>query len=198
MKLKAIAALCKAAEQYFLYDNCPAERDPADGQWIGTQAAVYLTQNLPHLTEDTLQAMWDIPKKKWNLALVSTSYTAPEWCSTVPNDPGDLSADLLGISINVAGEEIFPLQTDAGLLFVEEKYLRPIADELGEITLVSRAGYDEQPILAAKKGTNLVALIRPRHLEKETKTVQRIRALAAGLGGVTCVVDPATGELVEK
>jgi hypothetical protein len=154
LKLKQIESIIKPNKNVCLY---MAE----DAQWIGDGCAMYPIYGMPHLTEDNILTMWDVPeekREKWQFRHLGTVSLA------MFNDAVE-GEQLLerGLSaILVAGGLAEPLRTEQGVLFIYRRYLKPFDDLENGYDLYAR--YDpmtRQPIIAVKEGYSLVGIISP-------------------------------------
>ena len=66
-----------------------------------------------------------------------------------------------GISIIYSGRTLKPIRTTRGLVFIESRYLAPVADVLDVLELYERRTTDGAPYIVAKAGFLLQAVIMP-------------------------------------
>lgn len=66
-----------------------------------------------------------------------------------------------GISIIYSGRTLKPIRTTRGLVFIESRYLSPVADVLDVLELYERRTAEGTPYIVAKAGFLLQAVIMP-------------------------------------
>lgn len=214
MKLKTIAALCKKSQNIVIMEK------PAGGncikQWIGDGYALYPIAGLPYLDEESIFTIFDVTEKqRENYSFHQGAL--PEDLNFGDTDANERMLDGEKMSIIVAGRTLIPLKTQYGMVFIDEKYLAPIAEAAEVLELYGRITNDGQAYIAAKAGFMLIAVIMPcdiikddfvaqlRELTNECavalnnkkckKTAAR-EAEQTTFGGIKC--DPVTGEVIEE
>lgn len=153
MKLKQIESILKPNKNVMLYTTDEA-------QWIGDGGAMYPIYGMPHLTEENILIMWDIPEDKRG-----------KWCfrygdSLHPSMFADsVDGEQLierGMSpICVTGAIVEPLKTEQGVLFIAQRYLKPFDDLENGYDLYARLDSRGVPYIAVKEGYALVGIVYP-------------------------------------
>lgn len=153
MKIKQVEQILKSDKTLIIYEgpNC---------QWLGCRGAIYPAYNLPRLDETSLFAMLDI------LADDRSKYYFKEY-----GEPGSVSLDDVNIDEKPIERNMFqlykngcmlePLKTSQGIVFINCKYLRPFANEVGGIELYERKTSSDTPYIAVKSGFMLAGIIFP-------------------------------------
>ena len=162
MKLKKVGAICNADGYYYLMD----ERD-ADGeivaQWLGDGKSAYPLVGLPVMDLENICAMFDITEKKREKLIMRRDDVpgSMNWEDTAPmerqlNDPK--------LCVRYNGMDLLPLETSAGVTFIQEKYLLPL-DGLEYMRLYERRGRNGDLFyIVAKIGMIIQAVIMPMDL----------------------------------
>lgn len=149
MKIKQIEQILKSRKTIIAVQT-------SDGQWIGNGFAFYPIHNMPDLTKENFFAMFDIhddQKEKWRYAEMQQLPLKEDYVKEVPLDKSRLSVRWLGENYEI-------LISQAGLIFINSKYLAPFADLKGKYELYRRIG-GEREVIAVKAGLILIGLICP-------------------------------------
>ena len=85
----------------------------------------------------------------------------PAGISFEDTDATERQVEREGISIIYSGRTLKPIRTTRGLVFIESRYLAPVADVLDVLELYERRTTDGAPYIVAKAGFLLQALIMP-------------------------------------
>jgi len=218
LKIKSIAQICKKNKAVFLYDRGEAGRDFVS-QWMGDGGAMYPISGLPYLEKESIYTIFDVPEKQRDDWFFKHS-CMPEGICFDDADSNEKHIESGGISIVYAGRTLKPLRTRHGLVFIESRYLTPLADVLDVLELYERETPNGQPYIAAKAGFLLLAVIMPydiiseefvKKLEELTRQcafalqVKEHRQQAAAANepeqmtldtGVS--IDPETGEILDN
>ena len=155
MKLKAIAKLIK--DNKFIYTVEESERS----FWLGNGTAIYLVDKLPLMTNEQLLVMFEIPEKehaKYNFSN-NKSFTAQ--IERKDCIDAESIAEPLAMRICYRGYGLIPLRTEAGLICIEEQYLKPLATLDKGFELYLRYTNENKPYIVAKEGMFLRAVILP-------------------------------------
>ncbi|MBR2410155.1 MAG: hypothetical protein IKB08_00360 [Clostridia bacterium] len=155
MKLKAIAKLIK--DNKYLY----TVEESANSFWLGNGTAIYLVEKLPLMTNDQLMVMFETPEKEYSKYKFSnnkkfTSQIERKDCITAES-----IAIPLEMKLQYCGYALIPLKTEIGLVCIEEKYLKPLADLEQGYELYLRYTDENKPYIVAKEGMFLRAVILP-------------------------------------
>lgn len=141
-----------------------AERDGDDGdiltQYIGDGSAVYPVVGLPQLDKESLLTIFDVPEKDRDNYFVKT-LGVPAGISFEDTDETERHVEREGISIIYSGRTLKPIRTTRGLVFIESRYLSPVADVLDVLELYERRTAEGAPYIVAKAGFLLQAVIMP-------------------------------------
>ncbi len=161
MRIKKVGAICNAGGCYYLMD----ERDAAGkvvGQWLGDGRSAYPLVGLPVMDLENICAMFDITEKKRE-KLVMRRADVPDsmnWEDTVPLER---QLDDPKLCVRYDGRDLLPLETTAGVTFIQEKYLLPL-DGLEYMRLYERQSTSGGLYIVAKIGMILQAVIMPMDL----------------------------------
>lgn len=184
MKIRKVAALCKAAKTIYLIDDTGAEV-----QWVVNGAAFYPLRGLPWMSDSQIMRLFDVP------AADSDKYqiTVKPYVET-PVDLGDISGggetqiQPPDICIQYGGQEFMPLDASGKVLWIDPKYIDPVRKS-GDLELYERVDAHGLPYIAVKAGMMLEAIIYP--LRIGDKMINRLKEL----GSAVHFVDPRTGEV---
>lgn len=155
MKIKKTIDLCKQSRNLILYKT-------DEGQYISDGFAVYPMTGMPTFDEDTIFRTFDINDKQKSKIFYTERYVLPQNVSFEDNIDEESVVDRSPMRLYYMGKCIVPYMTSAGVMFVDEKYLAPIADaEEDMITVCERRRTDGQIYFAVKAGFVLVAVIMP-------------------------------------
>ena len=124
MKIKKVGAICNAGGYYYLMD----ERDAAGeivGQWLGDGKSAYPLVGLPVMDLENICAMFDITEKKRE-KLVMRRADVPDSMDWGDTAPLERQLDDPKLCVRYDGRDLLPLETTAGVTFIQEKYLLPL------------------------------------------------------------------------
>lgn len=155
MKLKAITKLIK--DNKFIY----TVKESEDSFWLGNGTAIYLVDGLPLMTNEQLLVMFEIPEKEYPKYNFSNNDKFTNQIDRNDCISAESIAIPLGIRLSYCGYALVLLKTEAGLVCIEEKYLRPLAVLEQGYELYLRYTDDNEPYIAAKAGMFLKAVILP-------------------------------------
>lgn len=159
MKIKSIAAICKKNKNIAIFERYSDDGDILT-QYIGDGSAVYLVIGLPPLDAESLLTIFDVPEKDRDNYFVKT-LGIPAGISFEDTDATERQVEREGISIIYSGRTLKPIHTTRGLVFIESRYLAPVADVLDVLELYERRTTDGAPYIVAKAGFLLQAVIMP-------------------------------------
>jgi len=159
MKLKKVAAICGQTGVFYLLDHVD-ENGEVVRQWLGDGKSAYPLVGLPIMDLENICAMFDITeKKREKLVMRRTGVSdAMNWEDAAPlerqlNDPE--------LCVRYDGMDLLPLETSAGITFIQEKYLLPL-DGLEYMRLYERRGRNGDLLyIVAKIGMIIQAVIMP-------------------------------------
>ena len=153
MKLKQIESILKPNKNIVLYTTEAA-------QWIGDDSAMYPIYGMPHLTEENILVMWDIPedkREKWHFRYGDSLHPSMFADSVY----GEQFIERGMSCISVSGGLAEPLRTEQGILFVNQRYLKPFDDLENGYDLYARLDHLGVPYIAVKEGYALVGIVYP-------------------------------------
>lgn len=162
MRIKKVGAICNAGGCYYLMD----ERDAAGeivGQWLGDGKSAYPLVGLPVMDLENICAMFDITEKKRE-KLVMRRADVPDSMNWEDTAPLERQLDDPKLCVRYDGRDLLPLETTAGVTFIQEKYLLPL-DGLEYMRLYERRGRNGDLFyIVAKTGMMIQAVIMPMDL----------------------------------
>ena len=161
MRIKKVGAICNAGGCYYLMD----ERDAAGevvGQWLGDGRSAYPLVGLPVMDLENICAMFDITEKKRE-KLVMRRADVPDSMDWGDTAPLERQLDDPKLCVRYDGRDLLPLETTAGVTFIQEKYLLPL-DGLEYMRLYERQSTSGGLYIVAKIGMILQAVIMPMDL----------------------------------
>lgn len=165
MKLKKVAAICNAGGRYCLMDQ-KDENGEIVSQWLGDGGSAYPLEGLPVMDVENICAMFDITDKKRE-KLVMRQMDAPTTMNWEDTDPLERALDEPKLCVRYDGMDLLPLETSAGVTFIQEKYLLPL-DGLEYMRLYERRGRNGDLFyIVAKIGMMIQAVIMPMKLPDE-------------------------------
>lgn len=176
MKIKSIAAICKKNKNIAIFERYSDDGDILT-QYIGDGSAVYPVVGLPQLDKESLLTIFDVPEKDRDNYFVKT-LGVPAGISFEDTDETERHVEREGISIIYSGRTLKPIRTTRGLVFIESRYLSPVADVLDVLEL-----YERRTAEGAREGTRLDAMRRRlpaadyQEGERHGDTIQRMPAL---------------------
>ncbi|MBD5098153.1 MAG: hypothetical protein HDT35_01115 [Clostridiales bacterium] len=158
MKLKKVAALCDRMGMFYLCDQVNGA-GTFIRQWLGDGCAAYPIDGLPYLDPENLCAMFDISEKRKE-KLIFRHKDAPASINWDDADPVERQVDDPKLCLRYEGQTLLPLQTSAGIVFIQDKYLAPL-DSLDYMHLYERRSGDSGMYIIAKIGMVVQAVIMP-------------------------------------
>lgn len=182
MKIRKLAALCKAAKHIQLVDEKNGK------QWVGNGATLYPLLGLPTMSEVQVMRMFDIPQsdnEKYHVHRADVD-DLPVDLSDIAN--GETKLQPPDICITYAGQKFMPLAASGTVLWINPEYLDPVRKS-GDLDLYKRVDSRGIPYIAVKAGMMLEAIIYPLNMGE--KLINRLKAL----GSAVHIVDPRTGEV---
>lgn len=215
MRIKKVGAICNAGGYYYLMD----ERDDTGeivGQWLGDGKSAYPLVGLPVMDLENICAMFDITEKKRE-KLVMRRADVPDSMDWGDTAPLERQIDDPKLCVRYNGMDLLPLETTAGVTFIQEKYLLPL-DGQEYMRLYERRGRNgDLRYIVAKVGMIIQAVIMPmdlpdkdfmdalNDLTSQCRDAMRKRALMPKQDSVTerepgplFQVDKSTGEVIEE
>lgn len=174
MKLSKIGALCKGAKKIYVA-NLPY------GQWIGDGMALYPLRDLPHLDEESIYNIFDIPEDKRSKISYEERQSLPHGLSLADSVEDEVALEFMPLNIAYRGAVLAPIKSREGILFFDRKYLAPFEDD---ITLFERFyPVSNIPYIAVKRGLLLEGIILP----SDVATIELARMLTS-IGELTALM----------
>lgn len=161
MKLKKAGAICNAGGCYYLM-NQVNDTGEIVGQWLGDGRSAYPLVGLPVMDTENICAMFDITEKRRE-KLAMRQMDAPKTMNWDDTDPLERQLDEPKLCVRYNGTDLLPLETSAGVTFIQEKYLAPL-DSLEYMQLYERKTTAGGLYIVAKIGMILQAVIMPMDL----------------------------------
>ncbi len=179
MKISTIQQICKGAKRIVIYS------DPsASIQYISDGGAFYPLYNLPRMEEENVFALFDIPEKKQDKIRFEHKHSLPEFIDFSDTTDDEIALEFGTISIYKRGRILSPLKTSLGIVYINEKYLKPFSDSENGVQLFERHTPDGAIYIAVKEGFLLTGIILPYDIVtpefvEELKMIYKLSALAA-------------------
>ncbi len=161
MKLKKVGAICSAGGCYYLTNQKNSAGDTVY-QWLGDGSAAYPLVGLPYMDMENICAMFDITEKKQQ-KLVMCMTDTPAAMNWDDADPLERQLADPKLCVRYDRRDLLPLETSAGITFIQEKYLTPL-DSLEYMHLFERRSTDGGLYIVAKVGMMIQAVIMPMDL----------------------------------
>ncbi len=179
MKIASIQQICKSAKKIELF-SAPG----ASVQWISDGGAFYPLYNLPEMEEENVFALFDIPEKKQEKIHFEHKYQLPEALSFADATATETPLEFGNISIYARGRILAPIKTSLGIIYINEKYLKPFSDAENGVQLYERYTPRGVVHLAVKEGFLLTGIILPydiitKEFVAELETIYKLSAVAA-------------------
>lgn len=162
MRIKKVGAICNAGGYYYLLDERDATGEIV-GQWLGDGKSAYPLVGLPVMDLENICAMFDITEKKRE-KLIMRRADVPESMDWEDTAPMERQLDDPKLCVRYNGMDLLPLETSAGVTFIQEKYLLPL-DGMEYMRLYERRGRNGGlRYIVAKIGMIIQAVIMPMDL----------------------------------
>lgn len=147
-----IIEICKKAKRLTLFSD-------GGDQWISAGGAIYPLLKVPHLTEETVRALYSLPDN----VKVEEVDGLPVPFSFINAERDERPVFYEKIQLQPGGDALVSLRTREGVTFIEEKYLKPLEPgENGDCMLYERTDSHGHVYIAAKQGMMLEAVILPQ------------------------------------
>lgn len=179
MKLSSIQQICKGAKRIELFS------DPSVSvQYISDGGAFYPLYNLPEMEEENVFTLFDIPEKKQDKIRFEHKRSLPEAFDFSDTTGEEIALEFGTISICKRGRILSPLKTSLGIVYINERYLKPFSDAENGVQLFERHTPGGEIYIAVKEGFLLTGIILPYDIVtpefvEELKTIYELSALAA-------------------
>ncbi len=177
MKLKKVVGLCMQTGRLCLFNH--TDEDGVLTQWLSDGAALYPMDGMPHLDEDTVCTVFDIPEKKQEKMMINMT----GWPATLRVDDctsEDRMVEPMPLSINYGGHTLLPMLTrGGGITYIQKPYLGPLEDTKDTLTYCERVDTTGQRYIAVFNGLLIAAIIYPYDVLKDdfAKKVETIARL---------------------
>lgn len=159
MKIKSIAAICKKSKSVLLCDM--PEYNGSIDQWVGDGSALYPLHNIPYMGTENICTIFEFTDNDMEKSFIRHC-NVPAEINFHDIDPKERIINPPKMSIVCSGLVLKPLQTSQGLVFIDSKYLSPLADiNFRALELYERVTKSGQIYIAAKNGLLLLAIIMP-------------------------------------
>jgi hypothetical protein len=136
MKIKAIANICKNNKVIRLCSN--TDSDGNITTWCSDGCAMYPLLRLPYIDESGIIAVFDISEKLQTSMSISTAANPPVGINLDNIAPDEKPVERSKVKILLHDELLLePLFTSKGTVYIDAKYLTPLADT-PDITLHER------------------------------------------------------------
>lgn len=155
MKLKQIESILKRNKNVMIYTV-------GGVQWLGDGASLYPVFGMPHLTPENLLTMWDVPEQKRSTWNFQTDIPICHDLSDNTDEEYLAKRDLPPIYYN--GQLLEPLGMEEGVIFINQRYLRPFDDLENGYELYIRVMRSGTPYVAVKEGYSLVGIVMPMQI----------------------------------
>ncbi|MBQ9841597.1 MAG: hypothetical protein IJO42_00630 [Clostridia bacterium] len=145
-----VVDLCKKQKRLVLYGD-------GQKQWISDGYAMYPLLGVPTLTEDVVRALYALPDN----VEVEVKDAPGQYCyeDTIREERLTYYEK---IQLRPLGAEVSTLRTQRGVVFIKEKYLKPLeAGEGGDHQLYERTDSAGRTYIVAKAGVFVEAIILP-------------------------------------
>ena len=156
MKLKKIAAVCKAFGQAYLIDV--PDKTGTVRQWIGTGMAAYPVSGIPYLEPENLEPLLEISAESVRIKRIDP----PEEISFAHSSDFEAKAEETAISLCLGGKQLLALWDGTETIIIDKALLGPITAEYDDVDFYKRGS--ERPYIAVKAGLMLVGVILPTRL----------------------------------
>lgn len=167
MKLSKLGALIKDQKGAEVLDTVDVNGQIVR-QHIMLNGAMYPLDGYPQLDKDILLTILDVPKEKRNDYWYKEerhSDCTMQWAEDNPRQ-SDTPASLCETHIKLPAQELIPVNTHSGMVFIDEAYKKPIDDETGVDYWCRRM--ENGTVIVAKRGYQLIAAIAaPTHWATE-------------------------------
>lgn len=166
MKLKKVAALCKAAGTYHLCNQ--VDGDGTVGvQWLGDGEALYPMHGMPYLRECELYRTFDVTEKEQDKIDFWHAEFPRELCAE-DNCREEWPAEDMGIAVTDGGCTLLPMRYRGGILYIKAKHLGPLESERDNLRYFVRRTENGEAYVVVKTDLMLSAIIMPPKMARES------------------------------
>jgi hypothetical protein len=177
MKLNKIASLCKARKKVVLFD-APESGEGGVYQWIGDGLSAYPLHGLPRVDKDAILTIFNVAekdRKDWTVK----EMPFPDGLDVSNGEADEPVAASAMFLVTRSGLDVRPVGSPHGTIFLDIKYLDPLADVAKFPTLHIRESEDFGQYFAVKAGFLLEAIILPASDVLTDEFVEEIGSFAA-------------------
>lgn len=158
MKLKKIAAICKAEGTAVLWDVTDAEG--VVHQWICAGGSSYPADGLPYLTQEQMTRVLDLSEKQ--IEKMKIEHTpAPRSFDFSDTADGEIEAKESPFAVVYGGRGYLPVSCEKWTQFIDFALLEPIVAEYKGIQYWKRKSTNGLPYYAIKAGLLCVGIVMP-------------------------------------
>ena len=151
MKIKQIESILKQ-------DKAIIVAETPSCQWLGNGDALYPVYNLPKLTKENIFTLFDIAEDKRE-KFYFKELELPIPLNLEDNDDTEVLIERDTMSIIARGRVLEPLKTSQGMAFINQRYLKPFANEENGYELYERTNNHGRTYIAVKGGFMLLGII---------------------------------------
>lgn len=142
---------------------------------------------LPLMTNEQLLIMFEVPEKDYPKYHFSNNEKFTNQLDRNDCISAESIVEPLAMKLYYCGYSLIPLKTEVGLVCIEEKYLKPLADLEQGYELYLRYSDRNKPYIVAKAGMFLKAVILPcevvdKFFYSAVKDVMKLTEAAIGNG----------------
>ena len=174
MIIKNLAAMCRKKKRVYVFED-----EARDIQWVGDGSAIYPMYGIPHMEDEQMLILFDVPEdKRKTYAVFHHEEMLPGY--SVEDGAADNLVENYPISIGEASGVWYPVSTSSGIAFYAAEVFKPIMDK-PQAKLYERYTRKGDLYFVAKDGMLVEALIFPAQIKEEE--------LAATLGQICDQLD---------
>lgn len=179
MIIKNLAAMCRRTKHIVIFED-----EPNDIQWIGTLRGIYPAYGVPRMETEQVKFLFDIPEEKRDECIAHNMGPIRE-VYDVSDGASDNEAVSMSLPMLFGGKMIFPLQTSAGVAFIDEDYLKPIENR-AETKLYERYTEKGALYIVVKNGMMVEGVIIPEQIKAKAllERMEKITTLLAAQAAV--------------
>ena len=164
MKLSKLFSLMKQRKRITVSQGMTA-------QWVGDGTALFPIYNLPKLTENTMRTLLDLTDDAWDKYTFEEHNTVH--VSEEDFEEGQVQLEPARLSIRWNGVEYLPLMGGGEIYYIQEKYLKPFADDT-LLTFALRKGALGGDLICVNEGLLLGAIIAPVDIGRDNVLQQTL------------------------
>ncbi len=162
MKFKVIGNICKKKKTAIIFDRVTVNSAGMEvcQQYISDGSAIYPVIGLPHINEETLLTMRDIPEKQRDSWTVRTLPVPDciDFRDTIAVDSQVRETDFV---LYQNQSKLRAIETSRGIVFIDLGYLAPLVDSFDVMQMYERINDAGQLYIVVTAGLWLQAIIFP-------------------------------------